>query len=377
MIRYAKNRGFVLKPNQMKKHRLLFIASLLAATVSNAQNTFPSSGNVGIGTTSPSSLLHVLRNTTSTDPVFAIEDDYTSGYTQMEFRGTQRLFRLGVGNHSASTPYQNQFFIVDVNVGKPRLLINSDGTVTIGSTLYDGGGKLTIYPSSANNSGLQLLRLTSSSTTTTANGKVLTVDDDGNVVLVNDGGTNSWSLSGNASINPSTQFLGTTQFQDFVMRTNNLERMRLTALGNLRLGLGTDRGKKLQVNGTSYFSSAVGIGTDSINDPDFKLFVADGVRTRKVKVDVSAWPDYVFESGYALPALEDLEVYINQHKHLPGINSAAEVAAEGLDLGSGQAALLKKIEELTLYVIQLNKQLQEQGAELSRLKNEERLPLSR
>jgi hypothetical protein len=104
----------------------------------------------------------------------------------------------------------------------------------------------------------------------------------------------------------------------------------------------------------------VGIGTMKINDPNYRLFVEKGIRTRKVKVDQAAWPDFVFHPGYRVRPLSEIEQFIQQHQHLPDVPSAAEVEKEGLDLGDNQATLLKKIEELTLYVIEQNKQMAEQ-----------------
>lgn len=104
-------------------------------------------------------------------------------------------------------------------------------------------------------------------------------------------------------------------------------------------------------NGTS-----VGIGTTNINNPDYKLFVQSGVRTKKIKVDMETnWPDYVFDDKYELPSLQEVEKYIKEHKHLPEVPSAKEVGETGLNLGENQALLLKKIEELTLYLIEENR----------------------
>lgn len=91
----------------------------------------------------------------------------------------------------------------------------------------------------------------------------------------------------------------------------------------------------------------------------FKLYVEGGIRTERVKVDVAnlnGWADYVFEPGYPLMSTEELETYINTHHHLPGVPSAEEVAANGLDLAEINKILLEKIEELTLRVIELEKQ---------------------
>ena len=115
----------------------------------------------------------------------------------------------------------------------------------------------------------------------------------------------------------------------------------------------------------------VSIGTSSaaVSDPDgnFKLYVQGGIRARKVKVDQSTWPDYVFEKEYQLPRLSDVDLFIKNNKHLPGIKSAAEINKEGLDLGENQAALLQKIEELTLYLIEQNKRIDEQQKQINQL----------
>jgi trimeric autotransporter adhesin len=90
----------------------------------------------------------------------------------------------------------------------------------------------------------------------------------------------------------------------------------------------------------------------------YKLFVEQGILTEKVKVAVKTtanWADYVFDKNYQLPVLQQVEQYILKHQHLPGIPAASEVVKNGLDLGEMNAKLLGKIEELTLYVIALNK----------------------
>jgi hypothetical protein len=79
------------------------------------------------------------------------------------------------------------------------------------------------------------------------------------------------------------------------------------------------------------------------------------------------WPDYVFDQGYSLPKLDTLETFINTHKHLPGVTSAKEVKEKGLDVEQGQAQLLQKIEELTLYIIAQNKKLEAQEERLKKL----------
>jgi hypothetical protein len=105
----------------------------------------------------------------------------------------------------------------------------------------------------------------------------------------------------------------------------------------------------------------IGIGT---NSPQAKLAVNGDIFSKRVKVTPTGWPDYVFGNEYRLLPLSQIEDYILLHKHLPGIVTEQEVRSNGVDLGDNQAALLKKIEELTLYLIQQNKALQEQNDRL-------------
>lgn len=99
----------------------------------------------------------------------------------------------------------------------------------------------------------------------------------------------------------------------------------------------------------------VSIGT---TDPKgYKLAVAGDMIAESVKVKLqAAWPDYVFRKDYELPSLEEAEKHIKEKGHLVGIPSEAEVKTNGIDLGEMNSKLLKKIEELTLYLIELKKE---------------------
>lgn len=77
------------------------------------------------------------------------------------------------------------------------------------------------------------------------------------------------------------------------------------------------------------------------------------------------WPDHVFSPGYRLRPLSELEAYIQNHRHLPGLPSAEAVQRQGLPIVQTQAQLLEKIEELTLYVIQLQKEVDSLKARLA------------
>ncbi len=94
--------------------------------------------------------------------------------------------------------------------------------------------------------------------------------------------------------------------------------------------------------------------------PNEKLAVNGVIRSREIKVETANWPDYVFKADHQLPELKDVETYIKANSHLPEIPSAEEVGKSGVSLGEMNAKLLKKIEELTLYVIEQNKRLADQ-----------------
>lgn len=98
----------------------------------------------------------------------------------------------------------------------------------------------------------------------------------------------------------------------------------------------------------------VGIGTIA---PDEKLTVKGKIHTQEVRVDMSGplVPDYVFANDYQLKSLQEVEAYIKQNSHLPEIPSAKEIEKKGLMLAEMNMALLKKIEELTLYAIEQEK----------------------
>ena len=160
-----------------------------------------------------------------------------------------------------------------------------------------------------------------------------------------------WSTTGNIATGADSSFVGTVDTNRLAFRTNNVERMTILKDGTIGIGTKNTYGYALAVNGTGIFT--------------------------KVRVKTAGtWPDYVFKKGYELPDLQQLERYVTEHKHLPGIVSEGEVARDGFDLGDHQAALLKKVEELTLYLIKENKRLKEQNDKLqeqqARLEDQQR-----
>ncbi|MGN7787313.1 hypothetical protein ACTJIJ_22455 [Niabella sp. 22666] len=113
----------------------------------------------------------------------------------------------------------------------------------------------------------------------------------------------------------------------------------------------------------------VGIGTTT---PGEKLAVNGRILAKEIKIisgATTSWPDYVFNSNYKLTPLRELEQFIKTHQHLPEIPCVKEVAANGIEVGANQALLLKKVEELTLYIIEQNKEIKRLSEEVGMLKN--------
>lgn len=145
-----------------------------------------------------------------------------------------------------------------------------------------------------------------------------------------------------------------------------------------RIGIGTYpvAGKVLNVNGNAGFSNDVNVGhsisTANMNVTGTATIAGnttigngfqcswDGhVKAKEIIVTLEGWSDYVFDSGYRLMPLGELERYVNANRHLPNIPSATEVETGGVNVGKMDALLLEKIEELTLYIIDLQKQIDE------------------
>jgi len=140
----------------------------------------------------------------------------------------------------------------------------------------------------------------------------------------------------------------------------------------LRINIGDDLGQAedLFAVGTIYWADGlwhphitvnaagnVGIGTSI---PDAKLAVKGIIHAQEVKVDLSVpGPDYVFANDYKLPTIEQVKSFIKENQHLPEVPSAKEMEANGVNVGEMNMLLLKNIEELTLYVIELKQQLDE------------------
>ncbi len=122
--------------------------------------------------------------------------------------------------------------------------------------------------------------------------------------------------------------------------------------------------KQIRLNGQ------VGIGTNAADLGSYQLAVEGTVGARKVVVSPDSWADFVFESKYRLRDLSEVEAFIDKNKHLPDVPSEKEVAENGVSLGEMDAVLLQKIEELTLYIIKLEKHTLKLDNNIIQLKKE-------
>jgi hypothetical protein len=123
-------------------------------------------------------------------------------------------------------------------------------------------------------------------------------------------------------------------------------------------------------NGHTYISSDLRIATTT-QAAGFALSVNGKIACEEVLVqDLNNWPDYVFDDGYRLRSLAEVESVIQRDRHLPGMPSASEIEESGLSLGEMQKKLLEKVEELTLYAIRQEKTIEKMQMEIEYLKVE-------
>lgn len=269
-------------------------------------------------------------------------------------------------------------------VDTPQTISQTGNTVT----LSNGGGSFTL-PSTVD-TDQQTLSLT---------GNVLHISNGNSVVLPNHG---PQSITQNGAIVTLSNGGGSITLQSTIVTAGN----NVSILGNGTAGtpyvvsstdtsLYADNGninpattvggnRIVSMNGSNiWFNSGssqpngkIYIGSNASypsTTGNYKLFVEGGILTEKVKVALRStanWADYVFEKNYELMPLKNVEEYIAKHKHLPGIDSASELAKNGLDLAEMQSKHMAKIEEMMLYIIEQNKTIEKNIKDIEELKKQ-------
>ncbi len=271
----------------------------------------------------------------------------------------------------------------DGTLDKIPFLINSIGHVFIGNVKSNN---FILLRDLGNNNEIRSYGKDLSIETRTANENVFIRTDNGVKTI------STFQGNGNVGIgieNPKRRFhidqlSGTDSGLQISQRGNSQEIFLHLAdnsageYGYLHLGGNTKiRGNQQfsTFDGNVFFEKNVGIGTTS---PDEKLTVKGKIHAEEVRVDLSVPADYVFEKyytgesqlkvDYVMPTLEEVEAFTKANNHLPSIPSAQEIKEEGLHLKEMTNLLLQKIEELTLYTIEQQKQLQAQQQEIQELK---------
>ena len=333
-----------------------------------------STGNVGIGTSTPNSSLEVLR--TSAEGSISVN---SSGSTQYSSYGWKAggIRKWSVYQH----PTINHAMLFMNEAGQDVLTIKQDGSVGVGTispqakldvrgASYFYGGRLTQEADLANDNNAVFVNTASTGYGIYSKGglgtryafhfenqagaSIMYGRADGNI------GIGTTNPSAALEVQGTAKFIGgRLTHQGDIPNDNNAVFVNSSSSGYgiySKGGLGTHYAFHFEnQSGTSIMygrgDGNIGIGTTS---PDAKLAVKGNIHANEVKVDLlgAVAPDYVFEKDYPLTSLSELKTYIDQNKHLPEIPSAKEMEENGINLKEMNLLLLKKLEEMTLHLIQ-------------------------
>jgi len=332
------------------KKIILSLAIAMSSYCSYAQNVFPTPiGYVGIGTQSPSDLLHINAGAYRRGITITSDGD-ANAYTDIT---------LSVSN-STSIPS-----------GLPtdwEISHRKDGFF---SNTPSGQSSLEFY---ANLKGGYY----SAPLSFKSNGDVILVSNKN--ALGGNVGIGTTSPSYKLDINGSIHTVGTSELGSGYLHVSTDQHFDSGANYTFRDGVGINNPNgSSYVSGTSVMSIGamsngislittgnIGIGT--VDTKGYMLAVNGSAIATSIKVALyGSWPDYVLKPSYRLPSLLTVKAYIDQNQHLPEMPSEQEVKDNGIDLGEMVKLQTKKIEELTLYIIDKDKQLTEQETRIAAL----------
>lgn len=377
---------------------------ILANTATFAQNSnpWPTSGSVGIGTSSPSSnvLLHTWFADEKVHHRLALS---TTSYVDFRLKADSE-FRInsydGTTNHApfiiGPSPGSNLLVLksgkVGIGISSPQTLLhlnatNADADLTIAAATA-GYAATAIFKSAAQHFNVKIRSdnffaiedITASPDRTPF---VIEPNAGDHLLYLKAGKVGIGTTAPAGVLDVSGEFYTDTGGNSIVLREQNTgdEGGQLqfdgaganryfqfdNFQGNLRFisqdASGASEKMRILNDGT------IGIATTT-PDPNYKLSVNGKIRAKEVVVETD-WPDFVFAEDYKLPSLAEVEHFIKKHKHLPDIPSQQQVADQGVNLGEMQAKLLQKIEELTLHMIELKKENQALQKRLDELEAKE------
>lgn len=311
----------------------------------NPRLTIGADGKVGIGTTNPAHLLHVNGG-----DLFV---QSSSGLIRFGYQGSNEWQMATTGGGADLRWYTTTDGGTTIT---PRHYFSQNGNVGIGGFSGAGTpiGRLEVIGSGTTSSTNTFILKNSIGDT------LLRMRDDGRMGIMYNGSSygRTLNLSGTGVnfYNTNDASFGGAIFPtdtSLVLWSNSGANNYLVfqpSWGNTGIGTYTPNAK-LHLNG------AMLIGSNSARTAvGYQLSVDGKIICEEVKVQLStSWPDYVFGDNYKLMPLDQLEQSIKQNKHLPNIPAAASVEKEGISLGDMNRRLMEKVEELTLYVIELNK----------------------
>lgn len=179
---------------------------------------------------------------------------------------------------------------------------------------------------------------------------------------------NGYEIFGDGASSPWDHFNIASHNQMHLQPGVNVDGTTFNPLAFLDLGAGGLANLMVVERKKITVANTVGFGIATTPDTDFvtgyRLKVNGKIRAKEIKVDTN-WSDFVFTPNYHLMPLDELEHSIQANGHLPGIPTAQDVKRDGVSVGEMDARLLQKVEELTLYVIQLSKENRELRTKLS------------